>query len=158
MTDAPKQPSRKDRSLRNLRFMEGSQLRTVFLAMTIGLIVSTVLLWNVMSMVGENLRRIAINDPAFADLISQVQGAISSVLAIGIICNMSSAIMALIFGLMIGHRFYGPQVPLTRHLKQLAEGKYSSRVELRPGDELMQLMLKQNELAIELEKKYGKGT
>lgn len=148
--------SKNSRSLRNLRFMEG-RLRLAFGAMTLGLVVSTIVLGSVMGTLNTSLRNLQTTEPSLAEFVTQVQSGISTVLLISIVCNVSSAVMALGFGLMIGHRFYGPMVPLTRHLRELKDGSYSSRVRLRPGDELVQLMNAQNELAEALETKFGKS-
>jgi len=72
---------------------------------------------------------------------------------VGLIFIACAALISLLFGLMISHRFYGPVVPLARHLNELREGKFGARVKLRPGDELAELMDAQNALAEALEKR-----
>ncbi len=42
--------------------------------------------------------------------------------------------LALLYGIRISHQVFGPLVPIQRHIKNLAEGDFSSRVELRKGD------------------------
>jgi hypothetical protein len=146
---------RNRRSLRNLRFMKGSKLRIVFALMTAGMILSAGMLVSVMADVERGLRRVPAADPALANLVEQIHDAVSGALATGLVLSVVSAVLALLFGLLVSHRFYGPLVPLSRHLRELGEGKFASRVRLRPGDELIDLMEAQNLLAERLEERFG---
>lgn len=62
---------------------------------------------------------------------------------------------SIILGLYITHRFLGPAVQIRRLIEDLKEGRYSSRVSLRKGDEFQDLMADMNGLAAALEKKHG---
>jgi len=151
MTSNPKSRRR----LRNIRFMEGSRLRLVFAIMTAGMILSACMLFSVLRDVDRGLSRIPTQDLSLLNFVDQVRTALSGVLYMGLALNLISAFLALFFGLLVSHVFYGPQVPLARHLRELREGNFSSRVRLRPGDELRDLMAEQNSLAEALEKKFG---
>lgn len=51
----------------------------------------------------------------------------------------------------LSNRIYGPLIPLLRHIQNLKQGIYSSRVVLRQNDELTELRDALNELAATLE-------
>ncbi|MGZ3704546.1 MAG: hypothetical protein ACXWP1_00875 [Bdellovibrionota bacterium] len=153
MSDQPKTPHR--RSLRNIRFMKGSRLRLVFVLMTAGMIFSCVMLVNVMHNLDRGLSRIPTVDPALKDFVEQTHDTLTGVLAMGLVLNLVSAALALLFGLLVSHLFYGPLIPLTRQWRELKEGRFAARVRLRPEDELRELMKEQNELAEALEAKFG---
>ena len=54
-------------------------------------------------------------------------------------------------GVRLSNRIYGPLVPMLRHIQNLKQGIYSSRVVLRQNDELIELRDALNELAAALE-------
>ena len=151
MTEKPKFR----RSLLNLRFMKGSRLRMLFAMMTAGMILSAGMLASVLHDVDRGLSRIPTQDPSMLSFVDQIKSTLSGVLYMGVILNAITAVLALLFGLLVGHVFYGPQVPLIRHLRELRDGKFRARVELRPGDELLDLMKEQNALAESLESKFA---
>lgn len=56
----------------------------------------------------------------------------------------------------ISHRFFGPLVPIQRHIENLKIGRYQSRVRLRQTDELGELRDSLNDLAAALEERHSK--
>lgn len=72
--------------------------------------------------------------------------------SIGITMLQSGWLLPLIGGIglfyaaWLFHRFIGPQVPIRRHLRQLAEGDYSGECRIRANDELHELCDDVNEL------------
>jgi HAMP domain-containing protein len=156
MSAAEQKSGRNRRSIFNIRFLRGSKLRAVFAVMTAGMIISAIMIANVMSIVKGAVGVAAGRDPALANFLEQIRDTVLGVLGVGLVFVTASAVISLLFGLMVSHRFYGPIVPLSRHLRELREGKLSARVKLRPGDELVELMDAQNALAESLERKFGK--
>lgn len=65
-------------------------------------------------------------------------------------------VFAIFLGIRISNRIYGPLVPLLRHIQNLRQGIYSSRVILRRNDELTELRDALNELAATLEARNSK--
>jgi signal transduction histidine kinase len=65
-------------------------------------------------------------------------------------------VFAIFLGIRISNRIYGPLVPLLRHIQNMREGIYSSRVILRRNDELTELRDALNELAATLEARNSK--
>lgn len=63
------------------------------------------------------------------------------------------AIAGLAVGIILGHRIFGPMVPIRAHVKRLIDGNYSERVKVRTGDEFHDLVLDLNVLAEILENK-----
>lgn len=53
------------------------------------------------------------------------------------------------------HRYYGPLVSIERFVNEITQGRYHARVVIRKGDELQELVLKLNQMAESLEKKYS---
>lgn len=57
------------------------------------------------------------------------------------------AVLMVILLIKSSHRFYGPIVPIQRHIESLIKGDYSSRINLRKGDELVEIGESLNKLA-----------
>ncbi len=65
-------------------------------------------------------------------------------------------IFTIFMGIRLSNRIYGPLIPLQRHIQNLKQGMYSSRVILRRNDELTELRDSLNELAAVLEARHEK--
>lgn len=65
-------------------------------------------------------------------------------------------VFTIFMGIRLSNRIYGPLVPLQRHIGNLKQGMYSSRVILRRNDELTELRDSLNELAAVLEARHEK--
>jgi signal transduction histidine kinase len=61
-------------------------------------------------------------------------------------------------GLILSHRVFGPMVPIMRVLEALKNGDYSARANLRSKDEFNDVMEAVNDLAAQLESKYGNSS
>ncbi len=59
------------------------------------------------------------------------------------------------FILKLTHRFFGPLIPIYRHLELMEQGHFESRIVLRKEDELKDLASKLNHLTETLHQKYG---
>ncbi len=64
-------------------------------------------------------------------------------------------IVALVFSAVFLHRFIGPLVPINRHIRKLTEGDYGARLQLRAGDELVEVAGGLNELSQTLKARHG---
>lgn len=58
------------------------------------------------------------------------------------------------FVVFLTHRFYGPLVPIHRHIEELKKGNFTSRLKVRKKDELQELCDQLNDLSEELQKNY----
>lgn len=63
------------------------------------------------------------------------------------------AIIGFFMWLKLSHRIFGPLVPISRHINELKNGNYSSRVQLRKNDFMLELKDELNELAEKLQSK-----
>jgi len=66
------------------------------------------------------------------------------------------AVLVMFLMVRSSHRFYGPLVPIQRHIANLTNGNFKSRLVLREGDELQELRESLNKLAEALQ--AGKGS
>jgi HAMP domain-containing protein len=57
------------------------------------------------------------------------------------------AALMVILLIKTSHRYYGPLVPIQRHIENLIKGNYDTRIHLRKGDELTELSASLNKLA-----------
>ena len=66
------------------------------------------------------------------------------------------AMVAWIMGLYFSNTIVGPIPRLRSFLSALGQGDFSQRVKVRPGDAMEHLATDLNQLAVELDKQYGK--
>lgn len=59
-------------------------------------------------------------------------------------------------GIKVSNRIYGPLIPINRHIQNLKDGHYGSRMVLRRHDELTEIRDGLNELAAILEARHPK--
>ena len=99
------------------------------------------------TLIVEGLKNIA---PATAmELLSSFDPIIDGM----ILCQILMWAFCIMVGVLVTHRIFGPVVPIVRHIKNLAEGDYSSRIHLRSGDSMNEIADALNELAETLSKK-----
>lgn len=72
----------------------------------------------------------------------------------GVIGILVLGTLTFCFWLIYSKRIFGPMVPFRKHIRELCEGNYSSRIRLRKRDEFKELAEELNRLAETLEKKY----
>jgi signal transduction histidine kinase len=84
-----------------------------------------------------------------------LQGAIDNAWLIFAFSVVLNCLLAAGFGIYVSHRFLGPSLAIQGLVRELKEGNFKARKNLRKGDELMSLMEEVNGLAETLEKKYG---
>jgi signal transduction histidine kinase len=83
-------------------------------------------------------------------MIMAIQHSMFSIGVVGVVL-----IVLLAVGLLIlSHRIYGPLVPIKRFIQQIREGDYAARVSIRDEDELHDLVVELNEMAVTLEKRH----
>jgi hypothetical protein len=88
----------------------------------------------------------------------EVGATIANSITNGLILTMlvatAVAMFAILYGIKLSHRIYGPMVPFQRHIEELKNGNYKARIRLRKDDELIEIRDALNDLAITLEEKY----
>ena len=70
----------------------------------------------------------------------------------------SLSVFALVSGVVLSHRLFGPLISIKRHIASLREGQYSARLQLRENDDLAEIKDSLNDLAAALEQRHGPGT
>jgi signal transduction histidine kinase len=66
-------------------------------------------------------------------------------------------VFAIVTGVILSHRLYGPLVSIKRHIAHLREGDYSARLQLRSSDDMSEMRDSLNDLAAALESRHGSG-
>ncbi|HWU42437.1 MAG TPA: HAMP domain-containing protein [Bdellovibrio sp.] len=130
----------------NKQFTYG--LTNVFIALFIILIINTVYLYK-FSQVPDICSEAGgiINPTGIVNHMNfMIFGSVLAVVLAGGLC--------FVFALSLTHRFFGPMVPISRHLEELKKGNFQSRIKLRDKDELYDLSQQLNQLTEEFEKNY----
>jgi nitrogen fixation/metabolism regulation signal transduction histidine kinase len=86
---------------------------------------------------------------------SAITTAISFSLMILMLVAAAFALVAVLIGVKLSHRIYGPLVPFTRHIQHLKDGNYSVRMNLRKTDDMVELKDALNSLAASLEERHS---
>ncbi len=128
-------------------------MRVVFGLPVVGLLLVAALLQTLKYVVNSQLARIQRLDGMHAETIRSFQDLVGGSLNLGIGLILVCAVLVGVFGILLGHHYYGPVVPIVRTLQELAAGSTESRVHLRPDDELREIMDAVNQLAASLEEK-----
>ena len=91
-------------------------------------------------------------DPEVAETITH---AIMLSLSLLMVVAAAFAFVAVLVGVKLSHRIYGPMVAFNRHIESLKAGYYNVRMNLRRTDDLKELRDALNGLAEALEKRHG---
>lgn len=91
------------------------------------------------------------------EVVKAMQNSVSGMLVLALGVAVILAVVSIQVGLHMSHRFYGPIIPICRHIQELQHGNYDSRIELRMTDELTEIQDELNALAEILKKKASKS-
>lgn len=83
-------------------------------------------------------------------MIAVIHRAIIPAVFVGVLVTFLVAVLIT----LITHRFYGPVVQIRQFTKKISEGDYSARLKLRHSDELQDLAVDLNEMAVNLEGRH----
>jgi HAMP domain-containing protein len=143
------------RSIRNILVKPREQLRYAFIFFGGGLSVMAIYIIMFLYYLNVTISNLS----ATYSISAEVQGTISTALLTASIATVVfAATLTLIMfaaGIALGHRIFGPSVPMLKLVQDLRKGDYSARGHLRKRDEFQDLMEELNALAATLEKKYG---
>jgi len=126
------------------------QFRFAFAMLSTGILTIALLMGYLVSRFSQLADGFQAYDPVGADFLRSNLNLITNTL---IICQAVLWLFSVFIGILVFHRIYGPVVPIVRHVKNLAQGDYASRVKLRKGDALEEIATALNELAEQLAKK-----
>jgi HAMP domain-containing protein len=149
-----KPAGRNKRSAKKLFIAPSRQLKLTFAMLSIGILVTALLLAYLVTKVSQTVDLLEPSHPSAALIVTD---SLSPVLNLLIAGQALLWIFCLLVGVLVSHKIYGPLVPMLRHVRNLQEGSYSSRVKLREGDELEDLAGALNELAEKLEGREKKA-
>lgn len=88
------------------------------------------------------------------DVGTHITNAITGALVLVLLVATAVAMGAILIGVKLSHRVYGPMIPFRRHIDELKAGNYASRINLRKNDDLVEMRDALNDLAITLEDRY----
>ncbi len=81
------------------------------------------------------------------EVVKALQNSLSGMLILALGVSVILSVVSIQVGLHMSHRFYGPVIPICRHIEELKNGNYTSRIHLRQNDELTEIQNELNELA-----------
>lgn len=91
------------------------------------------------------------------EVVKAMQNSVSGMLVLALGVAVILSVVSIQVGMHMSHRFYGPIVPICRHIEELKNGNYQARIQLRQTDELTEIQDELNALAEILEKKSAKS-
>lgn len=145
--------SRKQRKLRNILVTPKFQLKLSLYYIASGLVIIGVMIGLIYDRLMK-ARDLMNNSPLMSfDIQTQVNELMFEVVEISLLGFLGFIIFSFIFALVISHRIAGPVVAITAYIEQLKQGNYDYNRNLRPNDELTEIMDGLQELSAVLKQK-----
>ncbi len=104
-----------------------------------------------MSTIATIVHQYSLPPDVLPTLLNSLQWSVIFVGLFGVVLTLSMLAM----GVMLSHRIFGPQIPISALVSKLKDGDYSARAHLRKDDEFKELVAELNGLAETLQSKYG---
>lgn len=156
MTDTATEDGPNRRSIKNILVNPQQQLKYSF-ALVAGCCLSVILfLMVVVFQIKQTIAAMGLAYQLDGDVIDAIQGALTSAVYVSILLAVAIAFLAVLMGIRMSHRVYGPIVAIKRHIANLSEGNYKARLSLRRNDDLLEIRDALNALAEALEKRHSK--
>jgi signal transduction histidine kinase len=130
------------------------QLKYAMILVCGGVLAQSVIIGSVVFVIHRSIQKVTELyqlDPQIGDSITN---SITSALTLTLLVGTAIAMAAILIGIRLSHRIYGPMVPFRRHIDALKKGEFSSRIRLRKDDDLIEIRDALNDLAITLEERY----
>jgi signal transduction histidine kinase len=150
---APNPPSR--RAPKGILIRPRQQFRYAFVLVAGGIIAQSIVIGAMAYFINSTISNVIDThqlDPAVGATITH---AITLSMSLLMIIAVAFALVAVLIGVRLSHRIYGPLVPFTRHIDLLKEGHYSARLNLRRTDDLIELKDALNSLSEALHARHG---
>jgi nitrogen fixation/metabolism regulation signal transduction histidine kinase len=131
------------------------QFRYAFVLVAGGIIAQSVVIGAMAYFINSTIANVVDThqlDPAVGSTITH---AITLSMSLLMLVAIAFAMVAVLIGVKLSHRIYGPLVPFNRHIDKLKEGHYSTRMNLRRTDDLVELKDALNGLAEALQARHG---
>jgi len=152
-TPETSQPSR--RAPKGVLIRPRQQFRYAFVLVAGGIIAQSVVIGAMAFFINSTIGSVVDThhlDPAIGTTITH---AITVSMSLLMLVAVAFALVAVLIGVKLSHRIYGPLVPFTRHIDLLKEGHYSARLNLRRTDDLIELKDALNSLSEALQARHG---
>lgn len=140
------------RKLKGLFVKPREQIKYSFMFMGGGMLLLTLFIGVVMFTMNQTMISIEAAYGLDAEIANAIRGSLTATLAIALMLSAVLSAFAMMLGIQMSHRLYGPLIPIQKHIEELKNGNYASRIHLRKNDELQELQDSLNELAEELAK------
>lgn len=145
--------SRKQRKLRNILVTPKFQLKLSLYYIASGLVIIGIMTGLIYDRLMK-ARELMNNSPMMSfEIQAQVNELMFEVVEISLFGFLGFIIFSFLFALVISHRIAGPVVAITAYIEQLKQGNYDYKRNLRPNDELTEIMDGLQELSAVLKQK-----
>ena len=147
-------PSKRDRKFKNYLLNPQMQLRITIYFMVLGLAIWGFMLALLHNQTQEVQSILANTSEVAIATQKEVAGILGDILKVASAFFLISLIGAFVYGVIVSHRIAGPMFAATQLIKELRNGNYKARRQIRPYDELSPVIDELNQLAGDLEKKH----
>ncbi|MEK7356309.1 MAG: hypothetical protein AAB250_07655 [Bdellovibrionota bacterium] len=143
------------RSIRSILVKPREQLRYAFIFFGGGLAVMATYIIMFLYYLNVTIGNLATSYSIAPDVQSTISTALLTASIATIVFAATLTLIMFSAGVALSHRIFGPAIPILRLVQDLRDGNYKARGHLRKRDEFQDIMGGLNELAGDLEKKYG---
>jgi signal transduction histidine kinase len=131
------------------------QFRYAFILVAGGILAQSLVIGLMAYFINSTITNVIDTHHLDSEVATTITHAISLSLFILMVVAVAFALVAVLIGVKLSHRIYGPMVPFTRHIELLRNGRYNTRMNLRKSDDLVELKDALNSLAETLEARHG---
>lgn len=148
--------NRNGRTLGGVLSKPRQQLKYASIFLGIGIVGLGLILSVFLTMMTQTVETLGLMYAIDRDITEMIRQSLDSALYMTVAVAGTMALVALLLIIWIGHRIFGPVIPIKRQIEELKKGNYAARGALRKHDEFTDVMDALNELAEHLES--GKQT
>lgn len=154
MAEEAKQDSKQNRrTVSGIWVRPKQQIKQAFTIVLVGIVYQMVLIGVLGYFSNKSFMVIArvykIEPEAVAVVTDSIFSNVLIVLGLGVVLG----VLAIFVWVRMNHRFFGPLVPISRHIDELCKGNYESRLTLRKTDEWQEMADGLNRLAVALQER-----
>ena len=130
------------------------QLKYAMILVCGGIVAQSLIIGAVVYFMNQSIATITAKSNLDPEVIAVITNAITNSLVLVMLVATAVAMAAILIGVKLSHRIYGPMIPFRRHIDELKDGNFGSRIRLRKDDDLLEIRDALNDLAITLEDRY----
>lgn len=152
----PVDPSPDKRSVpKGLFVRPRQQFKYAFLLVAGGVLAQSIVIGFMAYFINSTITSVVDNHKLDPEVGASITQAITLSMSLLLVVAVAFALVAVLIGVKLSHRIYGPLVPFNRHIDKLKDGYYSARMNLRRTDDLVELKDALNGLAEALQARHG---